>query len=100
MKCNPYFGTTSMIREVFSEREDRSKVQGISDILYVRLEEKYPFRESLTLFKNAIVSPVSNHLNHTESARDIIQKGYEEAFISWNISGDIFSLYPQLVLSG
>lgn len=55
IRNNPYTGKKTVTPKLLSELEDYAKTLGISGIGYTHVSESHMFKESIVLFKNAIV---------------------------------------------
>lgn len=69
---NPYTGNKTITTEILTELESFARSLGISDIGYTQVKESHMFKESIVLFKNAIVFTMEmkkNEIQHAPSKR-------------------------------
>lgn len=71
IRNNPYTGNKTMTSEMLREVEDYAKSLGISEIGYTSVLESHMFKDSIVLFKNAIVFTMEMKKNEIQLAPSI-----------------------------
>jgi len=66
---NPYTGMKKITTELLNEMETYSKTLGVSQVGYVNVKESHLFKESIILFKHAIVFTMEMKKSEIQAAQ-------------------------------